>query len=90
MGRPAIRCIIQPESGPPLPPEERRVGWVEKPLPALPQRLKNAGLFGSVTRVAGKLVGLPFPLGFPIPNTKVMAWRMAMNPWRGPAVRYQR
>ena len=26
----AIRCYLQPELGPPLPPEERRVGWGQK------------------------------------------------------------
>jgi tripartite ATP-independent transporter DctM subunit len=34
----AIRCWIQPELGPPLPPEERQVGWGEK------LRLLRAGI----------------------------------------------
>ncbi len=34
----AIRCFIQPELGPPLPREEREVGWVEK------LRLLRAGI----------------------------------------------
>ncbi len=34
----AIRCWIQPELGPPLPPEERQVSWVEK------LRLLRAGI----------------------------------------------